>query len=116
MKEKAGGGSMALLQIYCLFVENQVEERGSGTRRKQQTWPSFIVVQVRESRNEAGEAGCERGRLLIQRKIDGKKSDEDKEEGIALQWAVCCSKSKYKEGGKHNISALKNRDESTDIK
>lgn len=31
------------------------------------------------------------------KKIDGKKSNEDKEEGITLQWSVCCSKSKNNE-------------------
>lgn len=46
----------------------------------------------------------------MQRRIDGKKSNQDREEGITLHWAVCFCKSKHGEGGQHYISGLKNHE------
>ncbi len=50
----------------------------------------------------------------MQREIDEKQSNEDREDGFTLQWAGRCSKSNYHEK-KYFISALNHRVKNDDL-
>lgn len=63
LNEEAVGGGMALLQIYCLFVQNQVKARGSGARRHNKHDHQLLLyksrrAKVKVERWAASGAGC----------------------------------------------------------
>ena len=53
------------------------------------------------------------GRMRMQRKIDGTKSNEDREEGVTVQLFFLCSKSQYNKR-KDYICVLKNHSRNND--
>lgn len=77
----------------CRFITGLFKlkiKAGSGLWKKQ-----FIVMHVVESWNEGKQWSWKWDTLQMLKKIDGRKSNNDREVGIALEGAVCCSKSKY---------------------
>lgn len=107
LNKEAVRESIVLLQIYCLFVQNQVKERKVVVRENKQQRHNLLSNRSRRANMKVERWVASRARLQMQRKTDGNKLDEDREDGITLQWVYSFLKIKVEWKGCY-ISVSKN--------